>query len=61
MEYYLAIKGNVLESVLVRWMNLDPVIQSELSQKERNKYCILIHVYMESRKMVLMNLFVGQQ
>ena len=61
MEYYSVIKRNEFESVLVRWMNLDPVIQSELSQKERNKYCILIHVYMESRKMVLMNLFVGQQ
>ena len=61
MEYYSAIERNEFESVLVRWMNLDPVIQSELSQKERNKYCILIHVYMESRKMVLMNLFVGQQ
>ena len=61
MEYYSVIKRNEFESVLVRWMNLDPVIQSELSQKERNKYCILIHVYMESIKMVLMNLFVGQQ
>ena len=33
------------ESVLVRWMNLEPVIQSELNQKEKNKYCILTHIY----------------
>ena len=32
-------------SVLVRWMNLEPVIWSELSQKEENKYCILVHIY----------------
>ena len=44
----------------MRWMNLEPIIQSELSQKEKDKYCILMH-YMESRKMVLKNLFAGQQ
>jgi len=33
------------ESVLVRWMNLEPVIQSEVNQKEKNKYCILTHIY----------------
>ena len=33
------------ESVLVRWMNLEPVIQSEVNQKEKNKYCILTHLY----------------
>ena len=33
------------ESVLGRWMNLEPVIQSEVSQKEKNKYCILTHIY----------------
>ena len=32
------------ESVLVRWMNLEPVIQSEVNQKEKNKYCILMHI-----------------
>ena len=37
MEYYSAIKRNTFESVLVRWMNLEPVIQSEVSQKEKNK------------------------
>ena len=45
MEYYLAIKRNTLESVLVRWMNLEPVIQSEVSQEEKNKYHILMHKY----------------
>ena len=44
MEYYSAIKRNTFESVLVRWMNLEPVIQSEVSQKEKNKY-ILMHIY----------------
>ena len=52
------IKRNEFESVLVRWINLEPVMLSEISQKEKNKY-ILTHTYMESRKMVL-NLFVGQ-
>ena len=60
MEYYLAIKRNSFESVLVRWMKLAPVIQSEVSHKEKNKYRILMHVY-ESGKMVLMNLFAGQE
>ena len=36
---------NASESVLMRWMNLEPVIQSEVSQKEKNKYCILMHIY----------------
>ena len=45
VEYYSAIKRNGSESVLVRWMNLEPVIQSEVSQKENDKYCILTHIY----------------
>jgi len=45
MEYYSAIKGNAFESVLMRWMNLEPNIQSEISQKEKDKYCILTHIY----------------
>ena len=45
MEYYSAIKRNALESVLVRWVKLEPIIQSELSQKEKDKYCILTHIY----------------
>ena len=44
MEYYLAIKRNRFESVLMRWMNLEP-IQSEVSQKEKDKYRILTHIY----------------
>ena len=40
MEYYSAIKRNTFESVLVRWMNLEPIIQSDVSQKEIDKYCI---------------------
>ena len=43
MEYYSAIKSNTFESVLMRWMNLKPVIQSEMSQKEKDKYHILTH------------------
>ena len=45
MEYYLAIKRSKIGSFVVRWMNLEPVIQSEVSQKEKNKYCILTHIY----------------
>ena len=45
MEYYLAIKRNVFKSVPMRWMNLKPIIQSEVSQKEKDKYHILIHIY----------------
>ena len=45
MEYYSAIKRNAFESVLMRWMNLDPIIQSEVSQKEEDQYHILMHIY----------------
>ena len=45
MEYYSAIKKNTFESVLMRWMILEPIIQSEVSQKEKDKYCILMHIY----------------
>ena len=45
MEYYSAIKRNAFESVLIRWKNLEPIIQSEASQKEKDKYCILMHIY----------------
>ena len=47
MEYYPAIKRNAFESVLMRWMNLETIIQSEVSQKEKDKYCILTHRYIE--------------
>ena len=44
MEYYLAIKRNTFESILMRWMNLEPIIQSEV-KSEKYKYHILTHVY----------------
>ena len=45
MEYYSAIKKNAFESVLVRWMKLEPIIQSEVSQKEKHHSSILTHIY----------------
>ena len=45
MEYYSAIKKNTFESVLMRWMKLEPIIQSEVSQKENHQYSILTHIY----------------
>ena len=45
MDYYSAIKKNTFESVLMRKMKLDPIIQSELSQKEKHHYSILTHIY----------------
>ena len=44
-KYYSAIKRNAFESVLMRWLNLEPIIQSEVSQKEKDKYRILMHMY----------------
>ena len=55
-ECYSAIKRNSFKSVLVRRMKLETVIQSTVSQKEKNKFCILMHIY-GIQKMVLMNLF----
>ena len=48
MDYYSAIKRNKIELFVVRWMDLESVIQSEVSQKEKNKYRML--TYMESKK-----------
>ena len=45
MEYYSAIKKNAFESVLMRWMKLEPIIQSEVSQKEKHQYSILMYIY----------------
>ena len=45
MEYYSVIKRNAFELVIVRWMNLEPITQSEESQKEESKYCILMPTY----------------
>ena len=69
MEYYSDIKRNEFESIVMTWMKLEPIIQSEMTQKEKDKYCILTYMYIyiyththtESRKMVLKNLLTGQQ
>ena len=45
MEYYPAIKKNIFELVLMRWMKLEPIIQSEVSQKDKHQYSILMHIY----------------
>ena len=45
MEYYSAIKKNTFESVLMRWMKLELIIQSEVRQKEKHQYSILTHIY----------------
>ena len=45
MEYYSVIKKNAFESVLMRWMKLEPIIQNEVSQKEKHQYSILMHIY----------------
>ena len=45
VEYHSAIKRNTFESVLMRWMNTEPIKQSEVSQKEKDKYCILTRIY----------------
>ena len=45
MEYYSVINRKAFESVLMRWMNLESIIQSEVSQKEKNKYHIVMLIY----------------
>ena len=45
MEYYSAIKRNEIELFVVRWMDLETVIESEVSQKDNNKYCMPTHIY----------------
>ena len=65
MEYYSAIKRNEMELFVVRWMELESVIQSEISQKEKNKYSMLTHIYMESKekrkKKVMKNLVARRE
>ena len=61
MEYYSAIKKNAFELVLMRWGKLEPIIQSEVSQKEKHQYSILMYIYMEFRKMVMMTLYARQE
>ena len=60
MEYYSAIKKIAFESVLMRWMKLELIMQSEVSQKEKHQYSILL-IYMEFRKIVMMTLYARQQ
>ena len=45
MKYYTAFKKNSYQSILMRWMKLEPIIQSELSQKDKDHYSILTHIY----------------
>ena len=45
MEYYSTIETNAFKSVLMRWIKLEPIIQSEVSQKEKHQYSILMHIY----------------
>ena len=45
IEYYSAIKKNTFESILMRWIKLEPIIQSEGSQKDKHQYSILMHIY----------------
>ena len=45
MEYYSVIKRSTFELFLMRWMNLEPIIQSEVSQKEKDNYHILTHIH----------------
>ena len=59
MEYYSAIKKNAFESVLIRWMKLEPIIQSEIRKKNTN--AVYQCIYMEFRKMVTMTLYVRHQ
>ena len=61
MEYYSVIKRNETELFVVRWMDLESVIQSEVSQKEKNKYRMLTHIYGILKKKVLKNIGPGQE
>ena len=60
MEYYSALKRNEIWSFVEMWMDLETVIQSEVSQKEK-KNIVYQHIYVEPRKMVQMNRFAGQE
>ena len=61
VEYYSAIKRNEIELFVVRWMDLETVIQSEVSQKEKSKYHILTIIQNLKQKMLLTNLESGQE
>ena len=57
----IAIKKNSFETILMRWMKLEPIIQSEVSQKDKDQYSILTHIYMEFRKMITITLYAKQK
>ena len=61
MEYYSAIKKNAFESVLIGWMKLEAIIQSEVSQKDKDQYSILTHIYLIKKKMVTITLYEKQK
>ena len=61
MEHYSDVTKNSFESVLMRWMKLEPIIQSEVSQKNKHQYSILTYIYMEFRKMVMITLYAKQK
>ena len=60
MEYHSAVKRNPFESVLMRWMNLESIIQSEVSQKEKDKYRILIHKNRILKKRIYLQGSIGE-
>ena len=60
MEYYSAIKKNSFESVLMRWMKLEPIMQ-EVSQKDKDQHSILTDIYMEFKKIVTITLYAKQK
>ena len=45
MEYYSAMKRKAFKSILMRWMNLDPIMQNDVNQKEKDNYCIVMQIY----------------
>ena len=62
MEYYSAIKRNEIELFVVRRMDVESVMQSEVSQKEKNRYRMLTHIYgIKKKKKILTNLGAGQE
>ena len=61
IEYYSAIKRNEIELFVMSWMDLESVIQSEVSQKEKNKYCMLTYIYGIKKKVLLKNLGAGEE
>ena len=61
MEYYSAIKRNEIELFVIRWMDLETVLQSEVSQKEKQILYANKCIWNHTKKMVLMNLVAGQE